>query len=161
MNRPDECEVNISDDTDVPQKQDDNGLPSTLVALVKKSGANKNEISILELLLANEGQVVPRDVLLKECWKGRVVTDNSLNVAIKKLRDMLSHHGYNEIITTITKQGYMVKLELSKTREPPPPNYAKLGLYTMSIMITVVLFLLAEILFHKILLHNEICNILS
>lgn len=111
---------------------------------------------ILELLLANEGQVVPRDVILRECWKGRVVTDNSLNVAIKKLRDMLNHHGYKEIITTITKQGYMIKLEHSKTREPPPPNYAKFYLYAVNIISTIVLLLLVEIL-----LHNELCYVLS
>ncbi|MFV8406540.1 winged helix-turn-helix domain-containing protein [Vibrio harveyi] len=154
MNRNEEYDTKHSEPNCRPD-QNNNDLHSTLVSLVKNTGANINEIRILELLLANEGQVVPRDVILKECWKGRVVTDNSLNVAIKKLRDMLNHHGYKEIITTITKQGYMVNLEHSKTREPPP-NYAKLCLYVVSIICTVVLLLLAEII-----LHNELCYLLS
>ncbi|BFN33575.1 hypothetical protein VHTUMSATKI_37700 [Vibrio harveyi] len=155
MDRHNENDTNISE-PDRTSDQNNDDLHSTLVSLVKKKGANINEIMILELLLANEGQVVPRDVILRECWKGRVVTDNSLNVAIKKLRDMLNHHGYKEIITTITKQGYMIKLEHSKTREPPPPNYAKFYLYAVNIISTIVLLLLVEIL-----LHNELCYVLS
>lgn len=154
MNRPSECDINISK-PDSQSTQNSHDLPSTLISLAKTSGANTNEISILETLLANEGRIVPREVLLKECWKGRVVTDNSLNVAIKKLRDMLSLHGYKDIITTITKQGYMVKLEHSKTRDSPP-NYTKFCLYAVSVTLTVVLLLLAEIL-----LHNELCYSIS
>ena len=48
-----------------------------------------SECLILNLLYKESPKTIKRDVLLEECWPGKIVTNSSLNVAIKNLRNAL------------------------------------------------------------------------
>lgn len=51
----------------------------------------EQERRVLASLTANEGVLVTRKMLLAEAWEGRVVTDNTINVTISRLRGVLKN----------------------------------------------------------------------
>lgn len=69
------------------------------------------EVRLLELLVAQQNQVVSREVLLKEIWEkeGTVVTSRSLDVLVSKLRKKLSGDS-QLLISNVHAKGY--KLEV-------------------------------------------------
>lgn len=62
-----------------------------------------NEAEILFLLLRNKGSVITFDELSTLVWK-KVVTNNTINVAIKRLREKLE----TQFIYTVHNVGYMI-----------------------------------------------------
>lgn len=68
------------------------------------------EYKILEFLLTNKGQVIPRDFLLDRIWGLESdVTDNNLDVHIRMLRKKISSLNDEDLITTVRGVGYCVK----------------------------------------------------
>lgn len=58
------------------------------------------------LAMANGG-LVSRDDLVRQCWEGRIVGDDSINRVIARLRKLADEHGVGAFrIETITKVGY-------------------------------------------------------
>lgn len=70
------------------------------------------EYKLLMMMLNNRGQVLTRDILLEEIWDnaGDYVSDNTLTVYIKRLRDKIEQDPQNPVyIKTVRGIGY--KLE--------------------------------------------------
>ncbi|MDF3933839.1 winged helix-turn-helix domain-containing protein [Pseudomonas citronellolis] len=63
---------------------------------------------LLERLLRDPGEVVPRDELLAHAWSDRVVGQGSLNQQIYTLRQILGDEKRREIIQTLPRRGYML-----------------------------------------------------
>ncbi len=71
---------------------------------------SKTEQKLLRLLVENRGHTLPRDVLLDRVWGGGMdfVDENTLSVAIKRLRDKL---GAADWIKTVYGIGYLWMVE--------------------------------------------------
>jgi|GEM_PF-3520816 len=72
---------------------------------------SNSEVLILQKLAANPGKTILREILLSECWPGRVVTSSSLNVAIKNLRQAFEQLGRESVIVTDPGKGYLLRSE--------------------------------------------------
>ena len=69
------------------------------------------EYRLLLVFLNNRGSILSRSKLLEEVWDiaGEFVSDNTLTVYIKRLRDKIEDDPQNpEIITTVRGLGYRV-----------------------------------------------------
>lgn len=67
---------------------------------------NYSERLIMQHFVSNAGCIIKKDLLLSVGWPGRVVVPNSLNIAIRSIRDALALAGINGEPETIPKQGY-------------------------------------------------------
>ncbi|MDO4178340.1 MAG: response regulator transcription factor [Phascolarctobacterium sp.] len=68
------------------------------------------EFKILELLVVNKGQIIPRNVLLDRVWGlENDVTENNLDVHIRLLRKKITGLSGEEIIKTVRGVGYYVE----------------------------------------------------
>ena len=69
----------------------------------------KNEMIIFKYLLSNINTIVSRDDLMNELWNNdEYVNDNALTVNISRLRSKLGDFGYEDVIETRKKQGYIL-----------------------------------------------------
>ncbi|MGF1679689.1 winged helix-turn-helix domain-containing protein [Photobacterium minamisatsumaniensis] len=71
---------------------------------------SKSECLIVRLLADQPNTAVSRDILLEQCWSGKVVTHSSLTVAIKHIRTAFADIGENNIIITEPKKGYLIRI---------------------------------------------------
>lgn len=70
--------------------------------------------SLLLLFCQHPGQLLPREKLLSELWSDRIVSDDALRVAIRKLRDVLGDDArHPRYIKTQPMQGYTLIAETS------------------------------------------------
>ncbi|MGR5556282.1 winged helix-turn-helix domain-containing protein [Vibrio fortis] len=67
-----------------------------------------SECLILNLLYKESPKTIKRDVLLEQCWPGKIVTSSSLNVAIKNLRNALITLDASFKVVTVQKEGYCI-----------------------------------------------------
>jgi DNA-binding winged helix-turn-helix (wHTH) protein len=67
-----------------------------------------SECLILNLLYKESPKTIKRDVLLEKCWPGKIVTNSSLNVAIKNLRNALMTFDAPFKVVTVQKEGYCI-----------------------------------------------------
>ncbi|PMH28163.1 hypothetical protein BCU71_06220 [Vibrio lentus] len=74
-----------------------------------KSYVSRQEILLAKKLIESKGEVVRREELLTHCWEGKIVTDSSLNVAVRNLRLALIDCGSSLLITTVPRQGYCIR----------------------------------------------------
>lgn len=83
--------------------------------------ASRSETLIFTLLAESANNTIYREILLAECWQGKIVTNNSLTVAIKNLRTAFAKIDEHKIITTEPKLGYCIrKLALIDDGSHPP-----------------------------------------
>lgn len=69
----------------------------------------KNEMLILKLLVQNRGKIVSREEIQDDLWNSyEFVDDNTLTVNISRLRAKLQEIGYDDVIQTRKKQGYIL-----------------------------------------------------
>lgn len=69
------------------------------------------EFQLLDLLVQNRGQVLPRDVILDRVWGlASEVSDNNLDAYIRLLRKKIHNPGVESIITTVRGIGYKVEV---------------------------------------------------
>lgn len=74
----------------------------------------RKEYELLAMLVANEGEIVPRDVLLLRVWGyGKDIRTRTLDVHIRRLRKKLGPYG-DRYIQTIFGTGY----RFQRYREP-------------------------------------------
>ena len=70
----------------------------------------KNEMIIFNYLLNNKNRIVSRDELMSELWGNfEYLNDSALTVNISRLRTKLKELGYDDLIETRKKVGYMLK----------------------------------------------------
>lgn len=84
-------------------------------------------MDVLVALARRQGDVVSKDDLVREVWKGGFAADDTLVVKIRDLRKKLGDDTRNPTyIQTITKIGYRLKMPVTAigpTREPTRPVY--------------------------------------
>ena len=69
----------------------------------------KNEMLILKLLVQNRGKIVSREAIMDDLWNSyEFVDDNTLTVNISRLPAKLQEIGYQDVIQTRKKQGYIL-----------------------------------------------------
>lgn len=75
----------------------------------QKAELTRNEFRILELLMEQAGQVVPREKIMERLWDNDCfVDDNTLTVNMTRLRKKLESMGAEGIIHTRKGLGYMI-----------------------------------------------------
>ena len=75
-------------------------------SLNKAVTLSPSECLLLKHLMDNCSQTLGREFLLTHCWPGRIVTNSSLNVAIKNVRSALKEVGSDCKVITVQKEGY-------------------------------------------------------
>lgn len=69
----------------------------------------KNEMIILNYLLTHKERIVTRDELMTDLWNNdEYINDNALTVNISRLRAKLKEVGYENVIETRKKAGYIL-----------------------------------------------------
>lgn len=69
------------------------------------------EFQLLELLMRNYGQVVPRDIILERIWGyDTEITNNTINAFIKLLRKKIERNGVGKLIYNIRGVGYKMEV---------------------------------------------------
>ena len=69
-------------------------------------------VELIEFLYSNQNQVVTRDALLENVWKGQIVSDNAVSRAISQVRKLLEQSSDPvPQIETIPRVGYRLNLE--------------------------------------------------
>jgi serine/threonine protein kinase len=77
---------------------------------------------VLEMLVANPGQVVTREEIRKKLWPNDTVVefDHSINAAIKKLRQALGDSPEEpRYIETVARRGYRLRVPVEWLQAPP------------------------------------------
>jgi len=70
----------------------------------------QKEFRLLELLLRNHGRVLPRQLIFERVWgMDGDVSENTLEVQVRYLRQKLAQIGVADLIKTARKVGYYVK----------------------------------------------------
>jgi DNA-binding winged helix-turn-helix (wHTH) protein len=67
--------------------------------------------SVLLCLVKHQGEVVHKDDLIDEAWKGRPASEECLTRCISKLRKHLSAEGNRQSIDTIPRVGYRLRCD--------------------------------------------------
>lgn len=76
-------------------------------------------MQVLVCLLERAGRPVSRDELIKEVWRGGVVSDNAINRIIALLRSALGDDARSQkVIKTVPKVGYLVVAEIEQINTP-------------------------------------------
>ena len=80
-------------------------------------------MQVLVVLAMANGGIVSRDDLVRQCWEGRIVGDDSISRVIARLRKVTEEHGDGALrIETITKVGYRLigQVALMPAKAPRP-----------------------------------------
>lgn len=76
----------------------------------KKTEIRAREFKLLELLMRNHGQVLPREVILERVWGiDSDISENNLDVHIRMLRKKITTISDDDLIMTVRGVGYYVK----------------------------------------------------
>ncbi|GLT18316.1 hypothetical protein GCM10007938_20940 [Vibrio zhanjiangensis] len=101
---------------------------------VKTRSAKKlkgTECRVLEILIAQQGNVVSKKELFEKVWGQRIVSENSLTQCIAQLRVALGDSGKEQkFIKTVPSHGYMLfenVVELVEIEQVPSDNSAELS----------------------------------
>lgn len=70
---------------------------------------SRQEILVLKALISANESIVSRDVLLEDCWEGKIVSNGSLNVAIRNIRLALVEVKSRMSILTVARKGYCLE----------------------------------------------------
>lgn len=86
-----------------------NLLKATICYNGQERTLTKNELGILRLLMANKGNIIPRDAIIDELWQSEAFIDeNTLNVNMVRLRKKLAEIGLPDYLETKRGLGYCV-----------------------------------------------------
>lgn len=77
-------------------------------AFIPVAPISKHEQRLLTYMMAHEDRLVSRDTLLSHVWAGRIVSDNSINVCISRLRRKLRYiEPHSGCLNAIRNAGFM------------------------------------------------------
>lgn len=72
---------------------------------------SKQEQRMLACMMAHENRLITREMLVSEVWGGRIVSDNTINVAISRLRNILRHiDPQDRCLRTIRNSGFIFSI---------------------------------------------------
>ena len=101
--------------------------------------------NLISHLIENKDRIISRDELLNHIWKGRLVSDTSINNTIKSARQALGDDGKKQqIIKTIHSRGYQFIAEL-EVKAQEIDSSAKVKKKTKMTSIPLVIFALCTI----------------
>lgn len=76
----------------------------------KEIQLSPREIQLLDLLVQNKGQVIPREVILERIWGfDSDVAPKTIDATVKLIRKKLDHLGKQELIQSIRGVGYKIE----------------------------------------------------
>lgn len=107
---------------------------------------------LLEMFCLNPGQVLSRDRIIAELWAPRIVSDESLTVAISQLRRYLRQADSASFIKTVSGRGYAWQPDtrtLTTEATTTPRRTTKVQWLAMGIMASAVLLISAVLLWPK------------
>lgn len=101
----------------------------------------KKNHSLLGYLLSRPQQLISREELIDQVWQGRVVTNNTIDQCILKLRKALNNAHEDEYIESVYGQGIRFLPEMSNVVKHPEQNNErnKTGWY-ISLLLIVFIF---------------------
>jgi len=118
---------------------------------ISMESLSDNEIKIITFLAKNYPLASNRDEILKNCWEGKVVTENSVNVAISNIRSFFQKENIQDFIVTLRGEGYQLseKIIIKESNDPAVLNSLSMGinLFLTSIKNHPAIFLLNIITF--------------
>ncbi|MEZ5496817.1 MAG: winged helix-turn-helix domain-containing protein [Gammaproteobacteria bacterium] len=109
-----------------------------LVALTKKS------YQLLLYLLENPNKLVSREDLVEFVWEGRVVTENTIDQCISKLRKSLNSVQEEEYIKSIYGHGIQFVPEVKKLSLQNSGNSNKAVILIILAVIAVIVFIVSQ-----------------
>ena len=124
-----DCDMATPDQIDLARASAFRLGPITVEPALRQVTAARSEtleprvMQVLVVLAMANGGIVSRDDLIRQCWEGRVVGDDSINRVIARLRKLADEHGDGAFrIETITKVGYRLigPVVLTAPSQPPP-----------------------------------------
>lgn len=110
-------------------------------------------MAVLVYLAEHAGEIITREELEQQVWKGSVVTYEALTVTINKIRSALDDDSRQpRFIETLPKRGYRLIASVSIEQSPeslqPPPKLSKKASYTtLAFLIILVLVLISYYIF--------------
>ena len=93
------------------------------VTAVRSETLEPRVMQVLVVLAMANGGIVSRDDMVRQCWDGRIVGDDSINRVISRLRKLADEHGGGALrIETISKVGYRLvgPVALIASSQPEP-----------------------------------------
>lgn len=111
-------------------------------------------MDVLLFLIANQGSTISRDEFVREVWKDSIVTDNTLNQAISKLRKVFEDEAVqSRIIETVSKRGYRLIAAVKKINDNDSTqnliaNSSFLSKRTWVVLLFVTTIFVAVLLYH-------------
>lgn len=76
-------------------------------------------MSVLVFLIEKQGQTISREEFINEVWGGSIVTENSLNQSISKLRKIFNDEAVQpRIVETVSKKGYRLIVPVKRLDDP-------------------------------------------
>ncbi len=93
----------------------------SMLTIEGPDGTGRAEPRVMQVLMAfvdAGGKVLSREDLIRECWEGRIVGDDSIHRVIGELRKLTRETGAGFAIETIPRVGYKLT---SPEQTPPPP----------------------------------------
>lgn len=77
-------------------------------AFIPVEPISKQEQRLLACMMAHENMLISRGVLLSQVWKGSIISDNSINVSISRLRRKLKYVDVNRTcVKAIRNSGFV------------------------------------------------------
>lgn len=81
-----------------------------------KTAVEPQVFNLIVLLIENKDKIITRDFILDHVWKGRIVSDTSINNIIKSARKVLGDNGEKQqVIKTIRSRGYQFVANLDES----------------------------------------------
>ncbi len=128
-----DCEMTTPDQIDLAHASAFRLGPITVEPALRQVTAVRSEtleprvMQVLVVLAMANGGIVSRDDLVRQCWEGRIVGDDSITRVIARLRKLAAEHGDGAFrIETITKVGYRLvgPITLVASTQPEPLQVA-------------------------------------
>ncbi len=70
------------------------------------TGLQSVEVSLLRFLVLKYPNICSKAQIYEYCWGDKIVTDNSIRVAVSNIRQKLDSNGINDLIITKRNEGY-------------------------------------------------------
>ena len=92
----------------------------------KEVALSPAEFRLLAFLLENQGRVFSRDELLRGAWPKNITAGGrTVDVHVRRLRQLLEPFGCDDIIQTVRSFGYRLALPTLEPRAAPPAGAAR------------------------------------
>lgn len=81
----------------------------------------RHDARLLRLLIDADGRTVTKEEILDDVWRGRLVTEDSISQAVRRLRSALGAQGGHGIIQTVYGRGFRLAVSVRPHALEPAP----------------------------------------